>query len=342
MSTPWKDSIKKYLSSQNEKHLRNELKAQWLDIFPEDKNEIYEFLFHSQQHKVFLYLFAIDFQSDMLELPWHKALEIVRLRKIKTSQPLIDELSRALHKLGFTNEKNQSLDEIIESLAKREKYAFMQKMLTRKQELIESARIAKSERLMDQYIHYMNELKRMAPSEYNLAQLNSKQDRDKARRIIESRNKDREHIEVREKDRLSELEFALAEKIGEQAQSFLKDQKAEPGDFAYLLRSMGLDQWAIEFIQQENNPETKDWQLLEYLLHGKQHISLLEHCRQLKSKHSGRPEALFSISYAEAIAYWELGEKNRAIDLMTQIASMRPDFKSATETLAQWKEDSFE
>jgi hypothetical protein len=141
---------------------------------------------------------------------------------------------------------------------------------------------------------------------------------------------------------LDKEELELINKLKEQASDFLKNKKVNPEDFAYLFRTLGDGKLAVDFIYQNKDEGKKDWQLLDYLFNGKQYVALLDHCQRLKDKYSEKPDALFSISYAESIAYWELGEKERAFDLMKQISSMRPNFKSASETLAQWREDGFE
>lgn len=342
MSTLWKDAIIAFLNDKDEKALRATLRREWIDIYPEEKNQIYDFLYFSHQYKLFVYLFAIDLKSQIPDLPWLKALQIIQSLKLKMDSGYFEELLRNFSKLKLVGKSVHSLDELILEVRDKQRMAFLQKILKLKQELISSARIAQSEQLIDQHVHYMNELKKISPKEYNVSSLISEREKQRAQKIINRLNKRRQQRSVPRPQLLSDEELLLIERLEKQAQNFLESQSALATDFAYLFRTLGGSRQAIGFILQHPQEEKKDWQLLDYLFSGKQYLSLLEHCNKLKNKYSQYPNALFSISYAEAVAFWELGEKEKAIYLMGQISTMRPNFKLATETLAQWKEESFE
>ena len=93
MSIIWKQAIKTFLLDQNEKDLKVVLRKEWIDIYPEEKTEIYNFLYHGNQHKLFIYLFAVDLQSQIMELPWVKALSIVVKNRVPVSDDFVNELS---------------------------------------------------------------------------------------------------------------------------------------------------------------------------------------------------------------------------------------------------------
>ncbi len=342
MSTVWKQAIKDFLRTKNEKDLRTHLRKEWIDIYPEQKEEIYNFLYLARQHKLFLYLFAVDLQSHILDIPWIQALSILTHSRVSVSSDLFDEMVDNFKKQKFVSRHPTSMTDLITELKVKDRQRFMQKMLRTKQELMASARIAQSERLMEQHVQYMNELKKIFPNEFNVASLITDQEKKKAGQILAKNSKNRRIHKINETPPVSQDEQALLKVLSKQAEDYLKANKAKPSDLAFLFRSMGENQKAIEFIYQNSDEEKKDWQLLDYLFSGEQYVSLLDHCQILKKKYAQYPDALFSISYAESVAYWELGEKDVALELMKQIASMRPDFKSASEILAQWQEESFE
>lgn len=342
MSTMWKEAIKNFLNDPDERTLRSQLRTEWVDIYPEEKDQIYRFLFHGRQHKLFIYLFAVDLQSQIIDLPWVLALKILTKHRVTIEDQLFNEIILNLKRQKLIGEDAKSITELISLLNNKARQNFLQRVLKTKQELIASARIAQSEQLIDQHVHYMNELKKISPHEYNVSGLISERDKQRADRIISKSLKRRSLANPQQNLSVSLEEEKIVSQLATQAKDFLLTKNVKATDLAFLFRSFGDHKKAIDFISQNESVEKKDWQLLDYLFAGKQFVSLLDHCQNLKEKYSQYPDALFAISYAESVAYWELGEKERAIDIMKQIASMRPDYKSATETLAQWKEDSFE
>ncbi len=342
MSKPWKPSIATFLNGGKEKDLKDALRKDWFDFYPEDKMEIFHFLHLAKQYKLFLYFFAIDLQSQITDLPWISFLQILETENINVPDTHFDEMVRNFKKQQLISNKASTKEQVIKELKTRRRFRFLQRVTKHKQELIASARIAESEQLMEQHMTYMNELKKISPSEFRLKSLISERDKRKAEQIIRSRMTRKSSSAPEDSQILDKEELELINKLKEQASDFLKNKKVNPEDFAYLFRTLGDGKLAVDFIYQNKDEGKKDWQLLDYLFNGKQYVALLDHCQRLKDKYSEKPDALFSISYAESIAYWELGEKERAFDLMKQISSMRPNFKSASETLAQWREDGFE
>ncbi len=342
MSNTWKLSILNFLNDENEKHLKDTLRKNWFDYYPEEKIEIFHFLFKAKQNKLFLYFFAIDLQSQIIDLPWIPFFTILKDSHIALPDAHFQEIIKSFRKQKIISSKAFTLEQVIKEFLSKKRFRFLQRLTQYKQELIASARIAESERLMDQHMEYMNILKKISPSEFRIKGLITDQEKRKAERILRNRVNRTPESNSESPELNNEEEIALLKQINKQAKKFLKTQQALPSDFAYLFRSFGENKMAVEFIYKNKDFIKKDWQLLDYLFNGKQYVELLDHCQLLKQKYSEKPDALFSISYAESIAYWELGEKERAFDLMKQISSMRPNFKSASETLAQWKEDGFE
>jgi hypothetical protein len=340
LSIEWKRTIRDFLNDHNEKQLRQYLRENWLEIYPEEKEEIYNFLFHAQLIKLFFYLLSIDLQNQNLEIPWDKTLFLLNEHKTTLPKEFFSELVKQFQKHKKMDASPDNLPLLLSALRQRERQIFMEKIQKRKKELLESARIAQSEQLMDQHLHYMNELKKIFPLEYKVSHLVSKQEKKRAERII---SKSAQKNITRSKPRFSDdEEKKVLDQLTPQAEKLLGNKKIDPADLAYLFRTMDQHRMAIDFVQESHELDKKDWRLLDYLLTGQQYIALLQHCQDLKTKYNNEPDALFAISYSESIAYWELGEKQKAFTLMDQIAAMRPHFKSANEILSQWKEEGFE
>ena len=342
MANEWKQAISDFLNTGKDRELRARLRTEWVDFYPEEKVEIFRFLFLAKQFKIFLYFFAIDLQSQITDLPWTLFLRIFDTEKYKFPEKHFIEIKKVFAEQKLSSGLTDNFNDLISELKTKNRHHFLQRVTKTKQELIASARIAKSEQLIEQHIHYINELKKIAPNEYNVAGLISEQEKRQAERVLQKRAQKNSQNSFTEPSSTNAEEAKLIGRIEEQAKKYLKSKNVKPSDLAYLFRTFGDDNKAIDFIYLNSQDSHQDWQLLDYLFSGKQYLSLLDHCMMMRKKYEAFPDQLFSISYAEAVALWGLGEKDKAIELMNQIASMRPDFKSATETLSQWKEDSFE
>ena len=358
MSISLKNTLIEFLRTGDQDQLLSEIHQDWTHLHPEDKEDIYLFLFLDEQYKAFIDFFSQDLQEKNKTLPWILFLNIL-VSDPKTSVPkkFFAEIVSYFQKKEKIQENINTPSKLLTILIQKQYQSFMDEVSKRKEDLLISIQIAKSEKLEDQRIFYEEELKKIttsevstsntnetndekiAPFEFNITDTNNKQEKSKAQKVLEKQKRKRAHFKT--KSVLPE-EQRLIDSIHSQACSYYDQGKAEATDFAYLLRSMGEAKLAIPFIYKKKDSSQKDWQLLEYLSFGDQHLYLIDHCALLKRKYAHHSDALFSVYYAEAIACWNLGEKNKAMDIMSQISSIRPNFKSAAEILSQWKEDRFE
>ena len=329
-------------------------------LHPEDKEDIYFFLFLDKQYKTFVDFFSEDLQAKTKDLPWILFLNIlVSHPKISIPRKFFTEIVSYFQKKEKIRGNIETPSQLLTILTQKQHQSFMDEVSKRKEDLLISIQIAKSEKLEDQRIFYEKELKKITTSEFNTRDTNDKEivpsefnfsisdtnneqgsGKSQAEKILEKQKSKKTRFKTKSPAPLEEQR--LIESIHSQACSYHDQGKAEATDFAYLLRSMGETKLAIPFIYKKKDSSQKDWQLLDYLSFGDQHLYLIDHCALLKRKYAHHSDALFSVYYAEAIACWNLGEKNKAIDIMSQISSIRPNFKSAAEILSQWKEDCFE
>lgn len=341
MLTPWKVIIVRYLRDPDPENLINELRSLWPELHPDDKDSIYHFLFLSKQWLIFLELFILDAKENATNFPWVYFLTILLQSKIEVPDKQKSVLIKNLKRQKIRIPEDSDIKEIIQLLLTKKRYAFLQIVQSKKQDLLSSAKIAKSEQLYEKQVDYLKKLKNLFPSDNSVKEIISERDRFNAEQVLSrvSRTKKKKR---KEHPSLSPEETEMINAIALQAEKYRSKNNNLANDFSIMLRNFGDHNKSIDFINKSDNQTSKDWQLLDLLLIGRQFIDLLSHCELLKSKYANQPNALFAVSYAEAISYWELGEKGKAIQLMSQIASMKPDFKSANEILIEWKEESIE
>lgn len=339
----WKNGLILFLKKGHQKQLRVGLRERWLDIYPEEKGDIYRFLFLNRQDKLFVYLFAIDLQNRIQGLPWILFLKLIRINQLDIPRDCFDEIVFHFKKQKIIAGNVTSVSGMMEALMEEEYRDFLNQISAYEKELLTSIRIAESERLEDQKTFYINELKKIDPFHFNTSKVVGEKEKNQAERVMQKLKMKKRKMSFKT-GRFNEgsEERGLIEAIKSQARSYHNRGRARAVDFAYLLRSLGESELSVDFVYNEKDSPQRDWQLLDYLFFGGQYVSALHHCEFLKRKYAHDPNALFPVYYAEAIAFWELGEKEKALDLMSQISSMRPYFKSATKILSQWKEELFE
>ncbi len=339
----WKNDLLRFLKTGNGKNLRTSLHKEWVNIYPEDKEDIYRFLFMNGQDKLFVFFFVIDLKNQVGDLLWILFLKLIHFHKLKVPRNYFDEIISHLQSRQIVIKDEKSISSIIKVLIKKQNSDFMDRVSDYKKELLTSVRIAESERLEDQKSLYMNELKKLEPSRFDASQFVTEAEKGRAENIMEKLKIKRRTVSSKVGNfKKTEEEKKLIEEIKTQACTYHDQGRAEAVDFAYLLRSIGESEKAVDFVYSAKDNPKRDWQILDYLFFGNQYVSILNHCELLKAKYAHNPDALFPVYYAEAIAFWELGEKEKALGLMSQISSMRPYFKSATKILSQWKEELFE
>ncbi|MCB0379173.1 MAG: hypothetical protein KDD33_11840, partial [Bdellovibrionales bacterium] len=325
----------------NAQKLQDDLEAIWPETHPDDKLPAYQFLYHAKQWQVFLFLFRKDISERSAKVPWDLFLRLILNLNIVVPEEHDILIKKVLKKQRIIARKSFTVKEMIAAIVLKRKYAFMQDLQDKRQELLSSANIAKSERLFDQQIQFLKELKKLFPNDINVKQILFDREKIDAEQVLQKalRANRRSTYTPRAVD---EDEKASLEHLSQQAKHILDTHPELAHDFAIMFRQFGSLRIACDFLYLEKDSESRDWQLLDLLLIDRQYLALLDHAEQLKLKYSNQPLALFSISYAEALAYWELGEKSKAIQLMGQIANMKPDFKSASDLLIEWKEDHLE
>lgn len=341
LTTNCKTALLQFLKDGKERPLRTELKKIWRDLYPEDKEMVYQFIRQAKQYKLFMYFWVLDLQNQSPDLPWHLCFKILDEKKIKISDAQLQTLCESL-RLPLGGEYTRTPIFVLESLYQQKQQQFMDRLAQKKSELLSSAQIAQAEQLDEQYSQYMSILNKIYPGHYLNQRAITQKEKNMAEKVLQKvQRKNNARIDM-DKNSLNKDEKDIIKKIKNDAQIFYKQQRISASDLAFLFRSLGDIETAIHFLDKTENSDKKDWQQLDYLMTGDQNLMVLSHCESLKKKYANDPDALFSILYTQSQAYWKLGEKDKAQQLMEQISLMRPDYKSVDQILKNWREDSFD
>ena len=108
-------------------------------------------------------------------------------------------------------------------------------------------------------------------------------------------------------------------------------------DLALTAYFMDFTNEAMNLLETATPSESRDWLLAELFLENRRYIDLLEWTDQLGLKYADLPESTFAVSYLKAKAFWGLGQPALAIDLITSIIQVRPNYRSASTLLQEWQ-----
>src|SRR5690606_30020977 len=82
--------------------------------------------------------------------------------------------------------------------------------------------------------------------------------------------------------------------------------------------------------------EALAWLRLEALLGCRRFIELLTELTNMEMALSHEPETFFATAYLRAQAFWGLGQKHNAIEVLEGLLASRPHYRAASSLLTLW------
>lgn len=122
----------------------------------------------------------------------------------------------------------------------------------------------------------------------------------------------------------------------------LKETAAANPTMSYELAVLA---WVLEGYETgleilEQAPEKDEqimWLRLDFLLKNRRYLELLTELNQVELGYAHDPETFFATAYLRAQAYWGLGQKDTAIEIMESLLAARPAYRSGESLLTLWK-----
>ena len=105
------------------------------------------------------------------------------------------------------------------------------------------------------------------------------------------------------------------------------------------LLSMSLELYDLSLFLLNAAPETNAsaWLKAEILFESGRFLDLLKHVEDIEMKMLTTPESTYGAIYLKAQAYYGLGQKELAIQMMESLSQTRPSYRSAESLLHQWR-----
>lgn len=108
-------------------------------------------------------------------------------------------------------------------------------------------------------------------------------------------------------------------------------------NLALLCMSFELFDLSLELLSQAPETFAGEWLKAEILFESGRFLDLLKHIEHIEKKMTTTPESTYGAIYLKAQAYYGLGQKEIAIQMLESLSQTRPSYRSAEALLHQWR-----
>lgn len=94
---------------------------------------------------------------------------------------------------------------------------------------------------------------------------------------------------------------------------------------------------SLSIIEKAPKTFSSEWLKAEILFESGRHLDLLKHIENIEKQLTTTPEATYGATYLKAQAYYGLGQKDIAIQLLESLSQVVPSYRSTEALLHEWK-----
>jgi tetratricopeptide (TPR) repeat protein len=163
----------------------------------------------------------------------------------------------------------------------------------------------------------------------------------RAKVLLESKLEDRFLIPRSKQAHFSQDESESQEKLYHAILERVQDQNSNPDliyEYAVTLSQMDLFKEALEVLKYiPSLTVTQSWLKLNLLKNTHQYLKALEFLDQLETMDPQDESHELAIQYERAIIYFYLNQKNKALQLLQEMAGLNPDYRDISTLIRQWR-----
>ena len=101
--------------------------------------------------------------------------------------------------------------------------------------------------------------------------------------------------------------------------------------------SFELYDLGLQLLNQAPETFAGEWLKAEILFESGRFLDLLKHVEHIEKNLSTSPESTYGAVYLKAQAYFGLGQKDIAIQMLESLSQIRPAYRSTEALLHQWR-----
>lgn len=301
----------------------------------------------SGHHSEFITL-CVKKLDDNAEIPWAHFAECIS----KWTKIIPGVLKRAIYSGAETQKllehlcRCHTLDDMFTELPqiRRElKSQWSDKHHFLKKELLAQVEMLRTQELDQDEERALRKLHRLFPKDQAIQRLIEEQRERKALHLLEARVRAPESIwEKTEKPDLDPEDRQIIHAIILSMQRALKKNPELRKDFSVALLTWDYPEGAIEILEKSKRikkpTKSEVWLLMEALLQARRFVALLTLIGETEQSPNLEPDDIFGLLYLKARAYWGLGNKFSAIEILENLVNHRPSYRSAITLLRLWKD----
>jgi hypothetical protein len=211
----------------------------------------------------------------------------------------------------------------------------------RKQESIQEIETLKSQGLIEQEEELLEKIQRYYPNDQEVGKLiHDYRERKALGFLNQNNNRKPRWIPLEIYEAVDPDDQKALDAITGSMNRFLKKHPHAVEDFVVAQMIWENFDAALQLIENAKNVSLSlIWLKIEAELKSRKYLELLSTLSQIEPKLASDPESTFAILYYRAQAYWGLGNKYQAIELLESIATSRPSYRSTAVLLNEWRGD---
>ena len=123
------------------------------------------------------------------------------------------------------------------------------------------------------------------------------------------------------------------------AKLLVKQNPAAAGNLALLFAFINQPRRAAELLENNLHSPAEEWLYADLLLQSRLYVACLDFTDYMEEKHKHDPNTVFALAYIRARAWAGLGKKQKAQNILEELAKIKPNYRLIHVLIAQWKKE---
>jgi hypothetical protein len=220
--------------------------------------------------------------------------------------------------------------------------AYQKDRATLKTKLIEQLNQNRMYQLIEQEESVLNQLIKLFPNDMDVGLLKQAHLEKKADDILSKVVTQRKLVKTKSGSIMNDPESAIfvqdiIKNIHELMTKIQLQNPEQLYNLAILTFQFELFELTLKILDLAPKTVARDWLKAEALLESNRYLDLLKLIESLENEGAAQSEVIFGATYLKALAYFGLGQKEIAIQLLESLAMTVPSYRSTEALLHEWK-----
>ncbi|MFS4457621.1 hypothetical protein [Bdellovibrio sp. HCB2-146] len=295
-----------------------------------------------------LYRKLVDFvlrhlDNESFPTPWPFFLDAVSQTTEPLDNKIIKSLIEGIQEQNAEEEASRTTafdtkEPLLKEWRRDRKYKIQKGYKENRKRLFEQLVTLRTQQLYEQEKSLLQKLIRLYPGDHEIQREQHEHEQRYALEVLSRRSP--------KVKALSDEDFTSTDPEIEQAvlalnESLLEHAAADPSmafDFAIVAYMLDQYETCLEILGHCEESPALLWLRLEVLLKARHFVAVLHELTHVEMEFAHEPETFFATAYIRAQAYWGLGQKHSAVEVMEGLLQSRPHYRAASALLSMWSQ----